>query len=86
VDEPHITGRRIGVRQRHALVEERELSAETVADRYDLDIAVVYHALAYYHDGSCATERFLLGSQPDSRRWSMPRGAFGGREELAVWG
>lgn len=50
MDEPHITGRRISVRQVYALVEERGVNPETVADRYDLDVADVYHALAYYHD------------------------------------
>ena len=48
--EPHIAGRRISVRQVYALVEERDVDPETVADRYDLDVADVYHALAYYHD------------------------------------
>jgi uncharacterized protein (DUF433 family) len=48
--EPHIAGRRIAVRQVYALVEERDIDPETIADRYDLDIADVYHALAYYHD------------------------------------
>lgn len=50
MNEPHIAGRRISVRQVYALVEERGVDPETVADRYDLDIADVYHALAYYHD------------------------------------
>ncbi len=50
IDEPHIAGRRISVRQVYALVEERGVDPETVADRYDLDVADVYHALAYYHD------------------------------------
>ena len=50
MDEPHIGGRRISVRQVYALVEERSVDPETVADRYDLDVADVYHALAYYHD------------------------------------
>ncbi|MFB6200599.1 MAG: DUF433 domain-containing protein [Halorhabdus sp.] len=50
MSEPHIHGRRISVRQVYALVEERGESPETVADRYDLDVADVYHALAYYHD------------------------------------
>ncbi|MFB6284835.1 MAG: hypothetical protein ABEK59_13060, partial [Halobacteria archaeon] len=40
----------ISVRQIRALVEERDIEPETVADRYDLDTANVYHALAYYHD------------------------------------
>lgn len=48
--EPHISGHRISVRQVYALVEERGVEPETVADRYDLDVADVYHALAYYHD------------------------------------
>jgi len=48
--EPHIRGRRVSVRQVAALVEERETSPEAVADRFDLDVADVYHALAYYHD------------------------------------
>lgn len=50
MDEPHIVGRRISVRQVYALVEERGVGPETVADRYDLDVADVYRALAYYHD------------------------------------
>ncbi|MFW6320929.1 MAG: DUF433 domain-containing protein [Halohasta sp.] len=50
MDEPHITGRRISVRQVYALVEEQGIDPETVADRYDLDVADIYHALAYYHD------------------------------------
>jgi uncharacterized protein (DUF433 family) len=48
--EPHIAGHRVSVRQVYALVEERGVDPETVADRYDLDVADVYHALAYYHD------------------------------------
>jgi len=50
MDEPHIVDRRISVRQVHALVEIADESPEAVADRYDLDVADVYHALAYYHD------------------------------------
>lgn len=34
----------------YALVEEQDIDPETVADRYDLDVADVYRALAYYHD------------------------------------
>lgn len=50
MSEPHIRGRRISVRQVDALVEKRGEDPEAVADRYDLDVADVYHALAYYHD------------------------------------
>ena len=49
-DEPHIRDRRITVSHIHALVEERDLDAQTVADRFDLTVSDVYHALAYYHD------------------------------------
>ena len=31
-------------------VEGRGLAPQTVADRYDLDVASVYRALAYYHE------------------------------------
>jgi uncharacterized protein (DUF433 family) len=50
MSEPHISGRRISVRQLYALVEEADENPQTVADRYDLDVADVYLALAYYHD------------------------------------
>ena len=49
-DEPHVRDRRITVSHIHALVEERGLDAQTVADRFDLTASEVYHALAYYHD------------------------------------
>ena len=49
-EEPHIRGRRLTVSHIHALVEERGLDAQTVADRFDLTVSEVYHALAYYHD------------------------------------
>ena len=52
MSEPHIRGRRISVRQLYILVEKRNEGPEAVADRYDLDVADVYHALAYYHDHS----------------------------------
>ena len=50
MSEPHISGRRISIRQVYALVEDRGEAPEAVADRYDLDVADVYHALAYCHD------------------------------------
>lgn len=49
-DEPHIEGRRITVRFVQQQVEERGIEPAVVADRYDLDLADVYRALAYYHD------------------------------------
>ncbi|PSQ32073.1 DUF433 domain-containing protein [Halobacteriales archaeon SW_8_65_20] len=50
MSQPHVRDHRISVRQIHALVEAGDTDPETVADRYDLDVADVYHALAYYHD------------------------------------
>ena len=48
--EPRIEERPITARRIAELVEEGDADAETVADRYDLDVADVYRALAYYHD------------------------------------
>ena len=56
-DEPHIEGSRITVRDVHARVEQRGLSPERVAERYNLDIADVYEALAYYHSNPEEMER-----------------------------
>ena len=50
MSEPHVEGRRIGVLGIDERVEGRDLRLETVADRYDLDRADVYRALAYYHE------------------------------------
>jgi uncharacterized protein (DUF433 family) len=48
-DEPHLPASRLTVRDIHARVEERGCSPATVANRFSLDIAAVYEALAYYH-------------------------------------
>lgn len=48
--EPRIRGRRISVLYIYDRVEGRGLEPRTVADRHDLDVADVYHGLAYYHD------------------------------------
>jgi uncharacterized protein (DUF433 family) len=50
MSQPHIKGRRIPVLHIYEHVEERGLQPKTVADRFDLDVADVYHALAYYYD------------------------------------
>ena len=47
--EPHIEGSHITVRDVYARVEERGLAPDRVAERYNLDIADIYEALAYYH-------------------------------------
>lgn len=49
-DEPHLEGHRITVQFIHAQVADRGLDPETVADKFDLDIADVYRALTYYYD------------------------------------
>lgn len=49
-DEPHIKGSRVTVRHIYTRVHERGLRPAAVAERLNLDIADVYHALAYYHD------------------------------------
>lgn len=49
-DEPHIEGSRVTVLDVIRRVEGRGLDPERVADRYNLDIADVYEALAYYHN------------------------------------
>jgi uncharacterized protein (DUF433 family) len=48
-DEPHLPGSRITVRDIGQRVEERGDSPVRVAERFDIDLAAVYEALAYYH-------------------------------------
>lgn len=48
-DEPHIEGRRLTVRRIGALAEKRGLSPETIAERFDLTLAEVHNALAFYY-------------------------------------
>lgn len=49
-DEPHIEGSRITVRSIHERVENGGVNPQTIADRHSLDLADIYHALAYYHE------------------------------------
>ena len=49
-DEPHVEGSRITVRAIHERVEQEGIDPERVANGYNLDIADVYEALAYYHN------------------------------------
>ncbi|RLM94994.1 DUF433 domain-containing protein [Haloarcula sp. Atlit-7R] len=46
----HIEGSRITVRDVHVRVEQRGLAPDRVAERYNLDIADIYEALAFYHN------------------------------------
>jgi uncharacterized protein (DUF433 family) len=48
--EPRVEGHRVGVLQLHAEVERHGESPQAVANRYGLDVAAVYRALAYYHE------------------------------------
>ncbi|EMA54518.1 DUF433 domain-containing protein [Halococcus salifodinae] len=61
--EPRIEGRRISVRQVAGWVEKGDLSAKTVADRYDLDIADVYRALTYYHENPARWPRCVAAAE-----------------------
>ncbi|PSP42275.1 DUF433 domain-containing protein [Halobacteriales archaeon QH_6_64_20] len=63
-DEPHIEGSRITVRYVYSQVEERGLRPESVADRYDLDLADVHAALTYYHRNP-----EVMGRVVASKRW-----------------
>lgn len=68
--EPKIEGRRVSVRQIAEWVEEGDLTARTVADRHDLDVADVYAALAYYHshpDEMAAVDRKLREREQEAR-------------------
>ena len=56
-DEPHIEGSRITVRYVRSQVKECDLQPATVADRYDIDLADVYAALAYYHNNPAEMRR-----------------------------
>ncbi|MFB6284683.1 MAG: DUF433 domain-containing protein [Halobacteria archaeon] len=49
-NEPHIEDSRVTVRDVYVRVAERGIGPERVAERFNLDIADVYEALAYYHN------------------------------------
>jgi len=48
-EEPHLPGSRITVRDIGQRVKERGDSPVRVTERFDIDLAAVYEALAYYH-------------------------------------
>jgi uncharacterized protein (DUF433 family) len=56
-DEPHIRGSRVTVQRIGALLEQRGLVPETIADRLDLPREVVLAALAYYFSHYERTQR-----------------------------
>lgn len=50
LSKPHIKGTRVDVLSIYRRVEGGDQDPKTVAERLDLDVADVYHALAYYYD------------------------------------
>jgi uncharacterized protein (DUF433 family) len=48
--KPRIAGRRIGVHQVVSLVVDGDLAPEEMAVRYDLELADIHRAIAYYYD------------------------------------
>lgn len=60
MSEPHIADRRISVLQIHDLVKGRGNSPERVAETFDLSVADVYHALAFYYDHPAEMEQFRV--------------------------
>jgi uncharacterized protein (DUF433 family) len=48
--QPRIDGRRISVLQVVEWVHEEGMEPETVATEFDLDMAAIHRALAYYYD------------------------------------
>lgn len=48
--QPRIEGRRISVLQIVEWVHEEGMEPETVAAEFDLDMAEIHHALAYYYE------------------------------------
>ena len=58
--KPRIAGRRIAVQHVAVLHERLGRSAEEIAVEYDLSLADVYAALAYYHDHRAAIDAAIL--------------------------
>jgi uncharacterized protein (DUF433 family) len=81
LDEPHVAGHRVSVRRIHALVEERGLAPQSVANGLRLDVADIYRALAYYHDNP--GELHAVEQHRERRiEQSRERGAPTGPEDL----
>lgn len=72
MSEPHIGGRRISVLNIYDWVEERGLSPQSVADRFDLDLADVYAALTYYHENP-AEMKSLREVRDTAFEWAQSR-------------
>ena len=56
-NQPHISGRRIRVKDIVQWFESLGMSADEIADLYDLTLADVYSALAYYHTHRAALQQ-----------------------------
>lgn len=48
--EPHIEASRVTVRDVYIRINKRGFTPERIAERYNLDIADIYEALAYYYN------------------------------------
>lgn len=64
--QPRIEGRRISVLQIVEWIHEEGMQPETVATEFDLDLADVYRALAYYYDNIDEMDRWR--TRRDERR------------------
>lgn len=56
--EPCVAGTRVPVRRIGDLVEREGWSPTETAERYDLSVSDVHHALAYYHDHLDEMDRY----------------------------
>ncbi len=61
--QPHIAGRRIKVRDIAVWHEHQGKSADEISAEYDLDLAEIYAALAYYFDHRDEIERSITTSR-----------------------
>lgn len=75
LDEPHVAARRVSVLLLRDRVEAVGEAPRAVAEEYDLDVAAVYQALAYYHTHTGEMER---------HRQRREREAAAVREEIAA--
>ncbi|HET7323578.1 MAG TPA: DUF433 domain-containing protein [Halococcus sp.] len=76
MSEPHIVGRRISVLHIFDKVKGRGDSPESVAETFDLDLADVHHALAFYYDHPDEMKQFRAERQEayDSVEVNRPSG------------
>ncbi|MBS3751384.1 MAG: DUF433 domain-containing protein [Anaerolineales bacterium] len=66
--KPRITGRRISVAQIVIWFEWMGRSADEIASEYDLTLADVYAALAYYYSHRAEVDESMQGSQSRAKK------------------